>query len=185
MQKRMWSRLGAFTRLSSKLSPQTPLLKSPNPHRHPQPLVFRLHHWRHDMVLQLHVPQVATAPSPFPVPPSHACFLLQRGLRGAGCLPLQRQRPSPHPAQCRAAKLVAGAQFALQNNASPYIPTTPNTCTVFLYSPHPTSQALTRVYREHFNFSAQQNFGAAGDRNLKPKSPNTTPQTNAAAWPSC
>jgi hypothetical protein len=50
---------------------------------------------------------------------------------------------------------------------------------------HPASQALTRVHREHFNFSAQQNFGAAGDRNFKPKSPNTKPQTNAAAWPSC
>jgi hypothetical protein len=42
---------------------------------------------------------------------------------------------------------------------------------------HPASQALTRVYREHFNFSAQQNFGAAGDQNLKPKSSNTKPQT--------
>jgi hypothetical protein len=41
---------------------------------------------------------------------------------------------------------------------------------------HPTSQALTRVCREHFNFSAQQNFGAAGDRNLKPKSPNKIPK---------
>ncbi len=34
VRQRMWSRLGAFTRLTSKLLPQAPFLKPATPHRH-------------------------------------------------------------------------------------------------------------------------------------------------------